>query len=188
MGGINAIIVLFSCHTTKPFLQNIIPTTLIIPAFDLILISNIHPCLKIKIDRHPPMWTKLTSHQKPKVFPLNLAIDKWFEDLSYYEQVLEQMAQAKQDVSFKKELLSMEHWFHVLTDAERTAAMYSLMRCCNEVQLRFFISVMQQMVQGEGSDKGTNSRGFFFLTKAQAPPFPTFRRQIPLSMMIYAQL
>ncbi|KAJ3009479.1 hypothetical protein HKX48_007918 [Thoreauomyces humboldtii] len=55
------------------------------------------------------------------------AIDRWFEDLSYYEQTLEQMARAKLDDNFCEEL--------------------NLLQKANGVQIRFFITVLQQMAQ-----------------------------------------
>ncbi|KAG0009212.1 hypothetical protein BGZ80_002631, partial [Entomortierella chlamydospora] len=56
------------------------------------------------------------------------AIDKWFEDLSHYEQTLEEMAVVSLDTVFKDELSTIESWFRVLSEAERTAALYSLLQ------------------------------------------------------------
>ncbi|KNZ63828.1 hypothetical protein VP01_1097g3 [Puccinia sorghi] len=56
------------------------------------------------------------------------AIDKWFEDLKSYEATLEEMAAASLDVNFQEELNAIEQWFRVLSEAERTAALYSLMQ------------------------------------------------------------
>ena len=53
-------------------------------------------------------------------------IDKWFEDLQNYEATLEEMAAASLDQNFKEELSAIEQWFRVLSEAERTAALYSL--------------------------------------------------------------
>ncbi|KAI8910999.1 hypothetical protein EDD86DRAFT_204171 [Gorgonomyces haynaldii] len=78
-------------------------------------------------------------------------IDKWFEDLSYYEKTLETMARAKLDDNFREELKAMEQWFNVLTDVERTTVLYSLLKNANQVQIRFFITVLQQMVQQDPS-------------------------------------
>ncbi|KAJ1560255.1 hypothetical protein HK405_007717, partial [Cladochytrium tenue] len=75
------------------------------------------------------------------------AIDRWFEDLSYYEKTLEQMAHAKLDDSFREELKAIEQWFSVLSDPERTTALYSLLQHTTPVQVRFFITVLQQMAQ-----------------------------------------
>ncbi|KAJ1537262.1 Glucose-repressible alcohol dehydrogenase transcriptional effector [Nowakowskiella sp. JEL0078] len=78
---------------------------------------------------------------------LKIAIDRWFEDLSYYERTLEQMAKAKLDDNFREELKAIEQWFSVLTYPERTTALYGLLQHTTQVQIRFFITVLQQMVQ-----------------------------------------
>ncbi|KAI7934154.1 hypothetical protein MJO29_016585 [Puccinia striiformis f. sp. tritici] len=77
------------------------------------------------------------------------AIDKWFEDLQSYEATLEEMATASLDVSFKEELGAIEQWFRVLSEAERTAALYSLLQSSTQVQIRFFITVLQQMARSD---------------------------------------
>ncbi|KAI9337684.1 hypothetical protein DFJ73DRAFT_779759 [Zopfochytrium polystomum] len=75
------------------------------------------------------------------------AIDRWFEDLNYYEKTLEQMAHAKLDENYREELKAIEQWFSVLSDPERTTALYSLLQHTTPVQIRFFITVLQQMAQ-----------------------------------------
>ncbi|CAG8602985.1 7197_t:CDS:2 [Cetraspora pellucida] len=77
------------------------------------------------------------------------AIDKWFEDLQHYEQTLEEMATARLDQNFKEELGAIEQWFRVLSEAERTAALYSLLQHSTQVQIRFFITVLQQMARND---------------------------------------
>jgi len=77
------------------------------------------------------------------------AIDKWFEDLQSYEATLEEMAAASLDASFKEELSAIEQWFRVLSEAERTAALYSLLQSSTQVQIRFFITVLQQMARSD---------------------------------------
>jgi hypothetical protein len=67
--------------------------------------------------------------------------------LSYYERTLEQMAHAKLDDNFREELKAIEQWFSVLSDPERTTALYSLLQHTTPVQVRFFITVLQQMAQ-----------------------------------------
>ncbi|KAH8920781.1 hypothetical protein BT69DRAFT_1336114 [Atractiella rhizophila] len=79
------------------------------------------------------------------VSPESEAIDKWFEDLQNYEATLEEMAAASLDPNFKEELSAIEQWFKVLSEAERTAALYSLIQNCTQVQIRFFLTVLQQM-------------------------------------------
>jgi superfamily II DNA/RNA helicase len=67
------------------------------------------------------------------------AIDQWFENFHHYEVTLEEMAAASLDVNFKEELSAIEQWFKVLSEAERTAALYSLLQHSTQVQIRFFI-------------------------------------------------
>ncbi|PKI85174.1 hypothetical protein MVES_000886 [Malassezia vespertilionis] len=76
-------------------------------------------------------------------------IDKWFEDLQNYEATLEEMAAASLDQNFKEELSAIEQWFRVLSEAERTAALYSLLQESTQVQIRFFITVLQQMARSD---------------------------------------
>ncbi|GAA6016492.1 hypothetical protein JCM11491_002339 [Sporobolomyces phaffii] len=73
------------------------------------------------------------------------AIDRWFEDLSTYEATLEDMAAASLDANFKDELQAIEQWFAVLSEAERTAALYSLLQSATPIQMRFFVTVLQQL-------------------------------------------
>jgi hypothetical protein len=49
------------------------------------------------------------------------------------------------DQDFKDELSAIEQWFRVLSEAERTAALYALLQQTTQVQIRFFIQVLQQM-------------------------------------------
>lgn len=84
------------------------------------------------------------------------------------------MAAASLDVNFKEELSAIEQcmsifsWpmlrpllnndtvphafiigFRVLSEAERTAALYSLLQHSTQVQIRFFITVLQQMARAD---------------------------------------
>ncbi|KAK0503687.1 hypothetical protein EDD18DRAFT_1456874 [Armillaria luteobubalina] len=77
------------------------------------------------------------------------ALDQWFENLQSYEATLEEMAAASLDVNFKEELSAIEQWFKVLSEAERTAALYSLLQHSTQVQIRFFITVLQQMARSD---------------------------------------
>ncbi|KAN0065214.1 Flap-structured DNA-binding and RNA-binding protein [Thecaphora frezii] len=81
--------------------------------------------------------------------PESEAIDRWFEDLQHYEATLEEMATASLDQNFKEELSAIEQWFRVLSEAERTAALYSLLQESTQVQIRFFITVLQQMARSD---------------------------------------
>ena len=51
--------------------------------------------------------------------------------------------------NFKEELNAIEQWFRVLSEAERTAALYSLLQSSTQVQIRFFITVLQQMARAD---------------------------------------
>lgn len=79
------------------------------------------------------------------VTPLAEALDRWFEDLQVYERSLEDMANASMDQNFKEELQHVEQWFRFLSEAERTAAVYSLLQLATPVQARFYVTVLQQM-------------------------------------------
>jgi hypothetical protein len=70
-------------------------------------------------------------------------LDEWERELQNYEATLEEMANASLDM--KEELGAVEQWFRVLTEAERTAALYSLLQQASQVQIRFFLTVLQQM-------------------------------------------
>jgi hypothetical protein len=70
---------------------------------------------------------------------------QWLADIEQYEKTLEEMATATLDQDFKDELSAIEQWFRVLSEAERTAALYALLQQTTQVQIRFFIQVLQQM-------------------------------------------
>ncbi|KAH9011645.1 hypothetical protein EDB84DRAFT_1279017 [Lactarius hengduanensis] len=59
------------------------------------------------------------------------------------------MAAASFDVNFKEELRAIEQWFKVLSEAERTATLYILLQHSTQVQIRFFITVLQQMARAD---------------------------------------
>jgi len=75
------------------------------------------------------------------------------------------MAVVSLDTMFKDELSTIESWFRVLSEAERTAALYSLLQHSSQVQVRFFMTVLQQMAKKDPvgallsptSDKGKES-------------------------------
>ncbi|CAO3655198.1 unnamed protein product [Mucor fragilis] len=84
---------------------------------------------------------------KPENFisPETQALDKWFEDLQQYESSLESMATASLDPKYKEEVQHVDQWFRYLNEAERTATIYTLLQHSTQVQIRFFITVLQQM-------------------------------------------
>ncbi|KAH9037119.1 hypothetical protein EDB85DRAFT_657172 [Lactarius pseudohatsudake] len=55
----------------------------------------------------------------------------------------EEMGVASSEVNFKEELSAIEQWSKVLSEAERTAALYVL-QYSTQVQIRFFSTVLQQ--------------------------------------------
>nr|KAJ3418075.1 hypothetical protein HK105_000392 [Polyrhizophydium stewartii] len=57
------------------------------------------------------------------------------------------MARTKLDDHFREELRAIEQWFTVLSEPERTTALYSLLQKSTQVQVRFFITVLQQIAQ-----------------------------------------
>ncbi|KAK4650256.1 Flap-structured DNA-binding and RNA-binding protein [Podospora pseudocomata] len=77
--------------------------------------------------------------------PQDKLTQQWIADIDQYENTLEEMAAATLDQDFKDELSAIEQWFQVLSEAERTAALYALLQQTTQVQIRFFIQVLQQM-------------------------------------------
>ncbi|CEG75691.1 Putative Protein VTS1 [Rhizopus microsporus] len=69
------------------------------------------------------------------------------EDLQRYENNLDEMASATLDQNFKEEMQHVDQWFRYLTEAEKTATMYTLLQHSTQVQARFFINLLQQMVK-----------------------------------------
>lgn len=84
--------------------------------------------------------------------------EKWLQDLELYNAILEEMATVSLDKDFKDELSSIEQWFGVLSDGERTAALYALLQQTNPVQIRFFITVLQKFgnLDFDGSPVGNS--------------------------------
>ncbi|KAJ2059943.1 Flap-structured DNA-binding and RNA-binding protein [Coemansia sp. RSA 2673] len=74
-------------------------------------------------------------------------VDRWFESLTQFEDMLEEMAKVSLDPVFKDELNAIDEWFSVLSEAERTASLYSLMQHCSDLQVRFFITILQQFLK-----------------------------------------
>lgn len=78
---------------------------------------------------------------------MDKAAQQWIADIDQYEITLEEMAAATLDQDFKDELSAIEQWFRVLSEPERTAALYQLLQQTTGVQQRFFIQVLQQMAK-----------------------------------------
>ncbi|PQE13111.1 SAM domain-containing protein [Rutstroemia sp. NJR-2017a BBW] len=81
----------------------------------------------------------------PEIDASDKIAQQWIADIDQYETTLEEMAAATLDQDFKDELSAIEQWFRVLSEAERTAALYALLQQTTQVQIRFFIQVLQQM-------------------------------------------
>ncbi|KAF5103553.1 hypothetical protein D0Z03_000163 [Geotrichum reessii] len=75
--------------------------------------------------------------------------EKWLADLGIYQQTLEEMASINLDQEFKDELNAVQQWFEVLSEGERTAALYALLQDSSQVQVRFFITVLKRMAQND---------------------------------------
>jgi hypothetical protein len=75
------------------------------------------------------------------------AIEGWVKDSRKYESVLGEVTKPSTDTKFKDELATIEHWFKVLNESERTTALYTLLQYSNEDQLQFFLSVIQKKIQ-----------------------------------------
>jgi hypothetical protein len=78
---------------------------------------------------------------------MDKATQQWLADIDQYEATLEEMATATLDQDFKDELSAIEQWFRVLSEAERTSALYALLQQTTQVQIRFFIQVLQEMAK-----------------------------------------
>ena len=94
---------------------------------------------------------------KTNLSRLKIVIDKWFEDLSLYEFILHQISSSQMEDAFKEELKAIQQWFNVLSEQERTAALYSLVKSLNLDQIRFFMTVLQQMASKEMIGLGVSS-------------------------------
>jgi hypothetical protein len=73
--------------------------------------------------------------------------DRWVKDFQKYESVVGEMAKASTDTKFKDELATIEHWFKVLNESERTTTLYTLLQYSNQDQLQFFLNVIQKKIQ-----------------------------------------
>jgi hypothetical protein len=77
--------------------------------------------------------------------------DRWIKDFQKYESILNEMAKVSADTKYKDELDTIEKWFKVLNEPERTTAIYTLLQHSTQDQLRFFVAVSQQMIRPEES-------------------------------------
>ncbi|KAI8074251.1 uncharacterized protein B0P05DRAFT_547862 [Gilbertella persicaria] len=96
------------------------------------------------------LQTKPSLREHQKNSPEAEAIDRWFENIQRYEQMLEEMAAASLDQEFKDELQHINQWFRCRSDAERTAALYTVVQNASQIQIRFLITVLQRLANGRG--------------------------------------
>ncbi|KAJ8453731.1 hypothetical protein ONZ45_g19592 [Pleurotus djamor] len=85
------------------------------------------------------------------------SLDQWFANFQNYEATLEEMAAASTDPKFHEELTTIEHWFKILSEPERTATLYTLLQHSSQVQIRFLIAVLQQMLKTDANPPPTAS-------------------------------
>ncbi|KAI9259521.1 hypothetical protein BDA99DRAFT_94990 [Phascolomyces articulosus] len=69
-------------------------------------------------------------------------ISEWQE----YDQKLSDIATAALEQRFADDLKHVDHWFGLLTDTEQMAVLYTLLQHCSQNNARFFIMVLQQMI------------------------------------------
>lgn len=103
---------------------------------------NIRPSSEVYYNQ-----TQQSQNQSNADDAMDKAAQQWIADIDQYETTLEEMAAATLDQDFKDELSAIEQWFKVLSEAERTAALYALLQQTTQVQIRFFIQVLQQMAK-----------------------------------------
>ena len=123
------------------------------------------PAHRHSLDADAPPFTPATGHavQRPvsefhvDTLPQSAeasAMDRYVDELSQYEDIIDQMAKASLDQNFKDELSAIEQWFQVLSDAERTATLYSLLQHTSRVQQGFFVAWLQQGMRKEQRGRG----------------------------------
>lgn len=101
---------------------------------------NIRPSSEVYVSQHSQNSSNTDD-------AMDKAAQQWMADIDQFEITLEEMAAATLDQDFKDELSAIEQWFKVLSEAERTAALYALLQQTTQVQIRFFIQVLQEMAK-----------------------------------------
>lgn len=71
----------------------------------------------------------------------------WIENFHKYEATLQQVTKASTETRFKNELGTIDQWYNILSVAERTASVHMLLQRSDQDQIRFYISVLQQMIK-----------------------------------------
>jgi len=85
----------------------------------------------------------------PATQPALEGFDRWIKDFQKYEAVLSDISKANSDVKFREELATIEKWFAILTESEKTASVYSLVQNLTQQQLKFIAAVVQQKITPE---------------------------------------
>ncbi|KAK2467846.1 hypothetical protein APHAL10511_000141 [Amanita phalloides] len=78
-------------------------------------------------------------------------IDELSKSLEEYGSTLAEVAVATSDSKFKEELTAIESWYQVLSRSERTTSIYTLLQHSDQDQKRFFIALLQQLLQAESN-------------------------------------
>ncbi|KAF7298164.1 SAM domain-containing protein [Mycena chlorophos] len=130
----------------------------------------------------PPVSPRFASGPNGK--PEGEGLDEWFEDLSKYEATLAAMAEASTDPKFSEELGTIEAWFRVLNEAEKTAALYTLLQTANPSQIRFLIAVLQQMLGPNPPPTASIDGGSFQVAQAAKPQAQSQPRPANLNLAL----
>lgn len=72
---------------------------------------------------------------------------QWIADVDEYDIALDELASATRDKDYVEELTAIEHWFQPLSDAERAASIYAFAQNMTQRQIRFLLTVLQQMAK-----------------------------------------
>lgn len=97
-------------------------------------------------------------------------LDAWLENFRKYEATLKEVLKTSSELKFKTELSTMEQWFKVLPESERTAAVYALMQYSNQDQIRFFMTLLQQMIRPEVEVTKPEAPAVDDVVKPKRPP------------------
>lgn len=82
-------------------------------------------------------------------YPADDAItQQWLADIDEYDMALDELASATQDKEYVEEItIIKEEWCQLLSDAEKTATIYTLAQHTTERQIRFLLTVLQHMAK-----------------------------------------
>ncbi|KAF5322765.1 hypothetical protein D9619_001730 [Psilocybe cf. subviscida] len=75
--------------------------------------------------------------------------ENWIKDFKKYESILGQVSKATKDTKFKDELKTIEQWFKLLNESERTASLYTLLQHSTQDQARFYVAILQRIIKPE---------------------------------------